>query len=192
MNQTITTPAAAEPVKQAPSKPRCKRHSQPLAPSHSSSQARLQTAAILEVLAGLRRPAEAAQALGTSLPRYYQLERRALLGMVSACEPAPRGPRADPSKQITVLERENRLLQRECARQQALVRSVERSLGLAQASSAKPSEKPGKNGKEEKPVSGKRKRKRRPAVRALRAIAGLKVSEPSTAAPGSVLPTASS
>lgn len=192
MNQATTIPTAAEPVKKAPSKPRCQRHSQPLAPSHSSSQARLQTAAILEVLAGLRRPAEAAQALGTSLPRYYQLERRALLGMLSACEPAPRGPRADPSKQVKTLERENRLLQRECARQQALVRSVERSLGLAQVITAKSSEKPGKNGKEEKPVSGKRKRKRRPAVRALRAIAGLKIPESSPASPSSAQPIVSS
>lgn len=192
MNQTITTQATAEPVKKAPSKPRCKRHSQPLAPSTSSSQARLQTAAILEVLAGLRRPAEAAQALGTSLPRYYQLERRALLGMLSACEPAPRGPRADPAKQLKTLERENRVLQRECARQQALVRSVERSLGLAQVITPKSIEKPGKHGKEEKPVSGKRKRKRRPAVRALRAIAGLKVPESSTTDPNSAQPVASS
>lgn len=192
MTQAIVTSTTAEPAKKGPSKPRCKRHSQPLAPSTSSSQARLQTAAILEVLAGLRRPAEAAQALGTSLPRYYQLERKALLGMLSACEPAQRGPRVDPAKQITALERENRRLQRECARQQALVRSVERSLGLAQVVSPKAGEKPGKNGKEEKPVSGKRKRKRRPAVRALRAIAGLKIPESSLASSNSALPMTSS
>src|SRR6185437_11206452 len=48
----------------------------PAAPG--SVQARRQAAAILEVLAGVRRPSEAAQALETSLPRYYLLERRAL------------------------------------------------------------------------------------------------------------------
>lgn len=165
-----------EQVKKSPSKPRQVRNSQPLAPTSTSAQARRQAAAILEVLAGLRRPTEAAQALGTSLPRYYQLERRALLGLLSACEPAPRGPRVDHSKRIVVLERENRRLQRECDRQQALVRSVERSLGLAQLLNDK-SVKSEKTGKDEKPADGKRKRKRRPAVRALRAIQGLQVPE---------------
>jgi hypothetical protein len=37
----------------------------------ASSPAKRQAAAILEVLAGVLRPAEAAQLLGTSLPRYY-------------------------------------------------------------------------------------------------------------------------
>src|SRR5262245_12040798 len=84
----------------------------------ASPQARRQAAAILEVLAGIRRPSEAAQVLGTSLPRYYQLEQRALAGLVSACEPAPRGPRQDASRQVARLEREKQRLQRECDRQQ--------------------------------------------------------------------------
>lgn len=45
----------------------------PLPRGGASEQARRQAAAILEVLAGVRRPGEAAQVLGTSLPRYYQL-----------------------------------------------------------------------------------------------------------------------
>ena len=45
------------------------------APIGTSPQARRQAAAILEVLAGVHRPTEAAQVLGTSLVRYYQLER---------------------------------------------------------------------------------------------------------------------
>lgn len=165
------------PVK-SPRPKRGTKQSQPLSPSGTSSQARRQAAAILEVLAGVRRPLEAAQALGTSLPRYYQLERRALLGMLSACEPAPRGPRIDLSRRIAALERENRRLLRECDRQQALVRSVERSLGLAQAVASKPAAK----GKEDKPApakDGKRRRKRRPSVRALKAIQGLQIEESS-------------
>lgn len=149
---------------------------QPLAPSGASLQARRQAAAILEVLAGVRRPSEAAQSLGTSLPRYYQLERRALLGMLSACEPAPRGPRIDLSRRIAALERENRRLLRECDRQQALVRSVERSLGLAQTTADKPVAK-GKEGKSPAPDNGRRRRKRRPSVRALKAIQGLQAEE---------------
>lgn len=165
-------PKPARPARRA-------KQSQPLSPSGTSSQARRQAAAILEVLAGVRRPSEAAQALGTSLPRYYQLERRALLGMLSACEPAPRGPRIDLSRRIAALERENRRLLRECDRQQALVRSVERSLGLAQVVANKPAVK----GKDDKPspANGKRRRKRRPSVRALKAIQGLQVEESSVA-----------
>jgi hypothetical protein len=152
-----------------------------LAPSGASPQARRQAAAILEVLAGVRRPSEAAQALGTSLPRYYQLERRALLGMLSACEPAPRGPRIDLSRRITALERENRRLLRECDRQRALVRSVERSLGLTQATADKPVAKV-KEGSSPAPDNGRRRRKRRPSVRALKAIRGLQAEVVSVAA----------
>jgi hypothetical protein len=126
----------------------------------------------LEVLAGVRRPSEAAQALGTSLPRYYQLERRALLGLLSACEPAPRGPHVDVSRQLAVLERENRRLKRECDRQQALVRMAERSLGLSPPSPAKA------KGREEAGQEGsKRRRKRRASVRALQVARGLRSDE---------------
>ena len=134
--------------------------------SPASVQARRQAAAILEVLAGVRRPVEAAQVLETSLPRYYQLERRALAGLLAACEPAPRGPGLNVSRRITVLERENRRLQRECDRQQALVRVAERSLGLAMPTASKSLAK----GSPDKPgASGaKRRRARRPTVRALK------------------------
>src|SRR5271166_5431056 len=118
-------------------KPARARRREPTPPS-GTSPARRQAAAILEVLAGVRRPTEAAQALGTSLPRYYQLERRALSGLLSACEPAPRGPRQDATRQLAALTRENRRLQRECDRQRALVRMAERSLGLAAPSAVKP------------------------------------------------------
>ena len=47
--------------------------------------------AILEVLAGVRTPAEAAAAVSLSLPRYYLWEQRALEGLVRACEPRPVG-----------------------------------------------------------------------------------------------------
>jgi hypothetical protein len=130
-----------------------------------SSPAKRQAAAILEVLAGVLRPAEAAELLKTSLPRYYLWEKRALAGLLAACEPAPRGPRNDAARQIAALERENRRLQRECDRQQALVRAAERALGLARPAQVKSA------GKAASPTgSGKsRKRVRRPMVRALKA-----------------------
>jgi hypothetical protein len=151
-------------------RPRSTARRQGPAPSGGTSPARQQAAAILEVLAGVRRPSEAAQVLGTSLPRYYQLERRALAGMLAACEPAPRGPRIDMTRQLAALERENRRLKRECDRQQALVRMAERSLGLAVPSAAKPPAK----GKEASMLSGSKRRPRRARVRALQVARGLR------------------
>lgn len=152
-------------------KPACAKRRRALRPpktAQASPQARRQAAAILEVLAGLRRPAEAAQVLGTSLVRYYQWERRALDGLLAACEPAPRGPRPDLLRQIRRLEKEVVRLQRECGRQQALVRAAERSLGLAALSAGKGAA----GGTDDKPgASGKR---RRPTVRALKAVRALR------------------
>ncbi len=127
--------------------------------------------AILEVLAGARSPAEAAEALGISLPRYYILETRALEGMVAACEPKPLGKQPSPETRITALEKQLRQSQRECARQQALVRVAQRSVGLRSA--APPSAEPGK-GKPEPKRDGKGRRKRRPTVRALKAAETLR------------------
>ena len=45
--------------------------------------AKRSAAVILEVLAGLRTPTEASQALGITPMRYYVLERRAMEGMVA-------------------------------------------------------------------------------------------------------------
>jgi hypothetical protein len=118
----------------------------------------------------VRRPSEAAQALGTSLPRYYQLEKRALQGLLRACEPAPRGPRVDSTRQLAALQRENQRLRRECDRQQALVRMAGRSLGLSPPAPAKAPvkgrEEPGKEGR-------KQRRRRKASVRALQVARGL-------------------
>ena len=121
--------------------------------------------AILEVLAGLRTPAQAAEALTISLPRYYQLETRALDAMVSACEPKPKGKQPSPEGKIASLQREVQRAKRECARQQALVRVVQRSIGL------KASAPPSKSDKRDN-----RQRKRRPMVRALKAADALRTT----------------
>jgi hypothetical protein len=134
----------------------------------ASSPAKRQAAAILEVLAGVLRPAEAAKLLETSLPRYYLWEKRALAGLLAACEPAPRGPRNDAARQIAALERENRRLQRECDRQQALVRAAERALGLARLTQVK------SKANAEASAGKSRKRLRRPTVRALKASQALR------------------
>jgi hypothetical protein len=125
---------------------------------------------ILEVLAGGRTPAEAAQVLGVATPRYYQLESRALQGLVAALEPRPQGKQPSPERRIAKLEKALDEARREGIRLQALVRAAQRSLGIkTQAAS---------NGKAgDKDGSGRKKR--RPAVRALKAARALaKLSRP--------------
>jgi len=131
-----------------------------------SREANRLAVAILEVLAGARSPAEAAEALEISLPRYYILETRALEGMVAVCEPKPLGKQASPETRIAALEKELQQAHRECARQQALVRVAQRSVGLSATETQK--------GKTSPPRDRRGRRKRRPAVRALKAADTLK------------------
>jgi hypothetical protein len=96
-----------------------------------SAQARRCLAVMLEALSGLRSTTEAAEAMGVSLSRYYYLETRALNGMLAALEPRPRGPKKTPEKAIAALQREKKVLVREVARHQALLRAAQRTVGLA-------------------------------------------------------------
>jgi hypothetical protein len=121
--------------------------------SGRSAQARRTAAAVLEVLAGARTPAEAAAALGLSVPRYYQIEARALAGLLAACEARSKGRQPDPGNEAAVLRRENQRLQRELGRHQALARAAQRAVGLPPPVPAAAK-------------AGKRKR-RRPVARAL-------------------------
>jgi hypothetical protein len=126
-----------------------------------SRPARQLAAAILEVLAGLRTPTQAAQALGLSLPRYYQVESRALQGLLEACEPRPKGRQPQVEQEVVTLQRDNQRLQRELARQQTLTRLTQRSLGLAPPAPPPPAK------------GGSKKRRRRPTARALHVAARL-------------------
>ena len=126
-----------------------------------SAEARRQAAAILEVLAGVRTPTEVAGQLAISLTRYYIIEGRALQGLVAACEPRPRGRVRSPEGELAALRRECEQLRRQAARQQALWRVTERTLGLAGAA-ATPSAKAGQK-------SPKKRRQRKPKARALQA-----------------------
>jgi hypothetical protein len=125
--------------------------------------AQRQAAAILEVLAGVRTPGQAAEALGVSLPRYYQIEARAMEALVASCVPRPRGRGRSADKEVASLRRQQEQLQRELSRQQTLLRLAQRTIGLTPP---KPSvDKPGGKDKDK----GSKKRRRRPVVRALRA-----------------------
>jgi hypothetical protein len=97
----------------------------------SSREAKRLAAAILEVLAGLRTPAQAASLVNVSLPRYYQLETRAVARLVQACEPQPKGRRRGPLNELAALNKENERLRRDLGRQQSLVRLAQRSVGLS-------------------------------------------------------------
>jgi hypothetical protein len=114
---------------------------------------------ILEVLAGVRSPQDAANTLGITSPRYYQLETRALNGLVAALKPRPKGKQPSLEGRIHQLERTLEAARRETARQQALARVTQRSLGL------KPPP-PGDSKASGKDKAGRRKR--RPTVRALK------------------------
>jgi hypothetical protein len=156
--------------------PRVKRNSVPLAMENSKEAKRL-AAAILEVLAGVRTPQQAAEALGLSLPRYYQIEARGLRGLLKECETKPKGRQPNPAKELSDLQRENQRLQRELARQQSLARMAQRSIGLPP-----PAPPPIK-------AKGKKSRKRKPAARALTLAARLQ-QETSAAAPAEGAPLA--
>ena len=127
-----------------------------------SAGARRQAAAILEVLAGVRTPAEVAAQLAISLTRYYIIEGRALQGLIAACEPRPRGRVRTPASELAALRRECEQLRRQAARQQALLRVTERTMGLAPPAAS------AKEGRE-----SRKKRHRKPKVRALQAAAVL-------------------
>ena len=126
------------------------------------SEAQRLAATILEVLAGMRSPPEASQALAISLPRYYQLEARALEGLVAALAPRPLGKQPSLENRVKLLEKQLDVAHRQCARQEALVRVTQRTLGLAIVTPAKSTERD--------PLGRK---KRRPMVRALKAARSL-------------------
>ena len=93
-----------------------------------SLPARKHAALVLEVLSGLRSPSEAASAMGVAVNRYYQLETRALQGVVDALEPRPRGRQRKPEDEIGVLKKESGRLKNELSRTTALLRSTLRRI----------------------------------------------------------------
>jgi hypothetical protein len=117
----------------------------------ATREAKKLAAVVLDVLAGSRTPPQAAQTLGVSLPRYYQLETRALGGLLAACESQPRGRRPEVEAELVGVKKELERVKRELARTQSLVRLTQRTVGVTPPTPAKPG-----------------KRKRKPVVRAMR------------------------
>jgi hypothetical protein len=142
-------------------------------PAATPSEAQRLAAAILEVLAGVRSPSAAAELLAISLPRYYQLEARALEGLVACLAPRRLGKQPSLENRVKQLEKELAVAHRACARQEALVRVTQRSLGLAALATPKT------------PAAltpGKSRKPRKPMVRALRAAQQLRAQANAAAA----------
>lgn len=129
----------------------------------STTESRRYAAAILEVLAGVRTPTDAAGVLTMSLPAYYKLESRALSGLVEACKPPAPGRQPSGDAELVKLRKDCRRLQQDVHRYQALARTAQRTAGLP----APPD--PGKK------TDTKGRRKRRPVVRALKAIQSIRL-----------------
>ena len=130
--------------------------------SGGSGEARKTAALVLEVLGGVLTPTKAAEVLEVSSTRYYQIELRALKGLLRGCEPAHKGRSASPEKQVRKLEKRVDRLQNECSRYRALARAAQAAVGLSLSEAEGP--------------SGNGKRKRRPKARALRAASVLRSS----------------
>lgn len=145
-------------------RPQCPRKlSEPI-----SREAQRFAAAILDVLAGVRTPSDAAKVMGITLARYYTWEHRALIGLVLGCEPHATGRIPGAQHQIAVLEKQVTQLKQESARHQALARAAQRTLGLTP-----PSPPIARTGGK---ATDKKSRQRRPVVRALKAAAEIRAA----------------
>ena len=130
----------------------------------------------------MRTPTEAAQALSVSVSRYYALEQRAVASLVASCEPYLRGPVKSPQQRIAELQREVQRLRQQCDRHLALARAVQRTVDLPMP--AKSAATGTSNGRRQSP-SGKKRRTRRPTVRALKAAQALRDTPPDAPAKAS-------
>ena len=146
----------------------------------ADQQMRREAACVLEVLAGLRTPEEAAKVIGVSVPTYYNLEARALKGLLHGCRTESPGRRLALEKGGAESEQRCEELERQLQRYRSVLRNARRAaqiLGESDESQATGSE------------SGRTRRK--PRVRATRAIDALGGSGPGAgAAPGAAPGTA--
>jgi hypothetical protein len=143
-----------------------------------SPDAKRQGAVVLEVLCGLRDARDGAKAMGVSANRYYQLELRALQGLISALEPRPKGRRWTAEERLALADKEKRRLEREVGRLQALLRAAQRSLGVPAFA------RPGKGGKlADKGKARGVRRRLRSVARGLKRIEELQQAVGSTGKP---------
>jgi hypothetical protein len=175
-----TTPAADPPVRRKGGRPKGPAKPKPPPEVTASSQARRIAAVLLEVLAGLRATGSAAKELGVTPMRYYQLEERAIGGLIAACEPRPSGlqPERRDALELASLREQVRKQGQELNQARSVLRTTRRQLGVA-TTPGPIVVKPGKPGKDGKPTKHK---VRRPTVRALTMVRRLLKADTAAAA----------
>jgi hypothetical protein len=131
-----------------------------------SPEAKKLSAVVLESLAGVRSPQDAAKAAGISVQRFYVLETRALQGMVRSLEPRRKGRQRGAEDLLAAAVKEKERLARDLGRTQALLRSAHRVIGVQSVTSTEKSDK----------IAATGKRRRRPVARAVKAVAVLRAS----------------
>ena len=109
-----------------------------------SKEAKKAAMAVLEVLAGLRKPSEAHKELGCSLQRYYAIEARAIQGLITSLENRDHRRQRRPETKIKELEKELERTTRELNRAQTLIRMAQRTVGMKAATNKLPASKKGK------------------------------------------------
>jgi hypothetical protein len=145
-------------VRDAPARRSTKVLSEHMDVERATPETRRHAACVLEVLAGLRTPEEAACVLGISMPTYYNLEARALRGLLHGCHTESPGRKLALEKRLKDAQARVVELERQLQRYRAVLRNARRAAEiLGPDSPAKASETPS----------------RAPRVRALRAIEAL-------------------
>ncbi len=104
-----------------------KRKKDPLEGMESDEAAKKRVWTLLQVLSGQMGVGEAAKAAQISLPRYYQLEKKALAAMLLALSPT--AGRGQPMERLEKLQRRSEDLEQENARQRQLLRMAKRLWG---------------------------------------------------------------
>lgn len=153
-----------------------KQRAQPAGPRAltGSDEAKRRATVILEAMCGLRTTQQASDELQIALVRYYVLETRMLQSMIDGLEPRARGRKRDADAEVKQLRSDNKRLEREVMRLQALHRVTQRAVCV----------KPDRPSKAAKTKDGKpvRKRRARTKSRGERVLAALK-SDQSGAGP---------
>lgn len=142
----------------------------------ASAQAKTTAAVVLEGLTGLRSAPASAVALGITVARYYAVEAQAVAGLLAACEPTPPGPAPGlaSERELARLRQQHRLQEQELTRLRAVLRTTQRSLGVPPAASVVVSATTSKPGEK----IPRRRRPRRPVVRAMTVVRRLLATTP--------------
>ena len=166
LSKVSTTTSSTTPTTRGAPKPpgasRSKLLGEQLQLAQVDVDARRKAAAVLEVLAGLRSADQAARSLDVSLLTYFNLETRALRGLLFACTPNPPGRRQATDKKLRDAEARIQELSRQVQRHQALLRIAQSGLGLTSPTTT--------SAKDAAATSTGKRRRRTPAVRATRVI----------------------